>query len=273
MTGIFVTGYKGNIGSRLINLGYEPLECDITSETAVSRAISREKPIIIVHLAGITDVNFCQDDKNKEDVIQTNFRGSGNIFKHAAIYGAKVVYISSDHVFDGRWFGNYSEKSTMNPKNYYGVSKVYVEALSEAYDNVNIIRTSTLFWGNRPMVQNPMITIANGKEVNSPVFMLRSFMHIDHFVTQLQDYCLRIDTMPKFLHLSGSKTVSWYKFIHAYATYNSLDTSNLKPRYWDIANGKVAPRPHRAGLNTSLSKKYGFDQFDYLDGIRYAIQL
>ena len=58
------------------------------------------------------------------------------MFKQAHNYNAKVVYISSDHVFSGRWFGRYLEDSKPNPKNYYGTLKLASEALAKVYPNV-----------------------------------------------------------------------------------------------------------------------------------------
>jgi len=272
---ITVTGYKGEVGQRLINLGYEPLECDVTNEVVVSKAIAKSRPDIIVHLAGKSDVDFCEDKKNQEAVIQSNFRGSGIVFKQAYAYNAKVVYISSDHIFSGRWFGSYLENSKPNPKNYYGTLKLASEAMSKVYPNVHIVRTSTLFWGNRWIVQNPLLALVREEKVYAPNFILRSFMHIDHFVEQLNNYCLNInDNPPKVLHLSGSKTVSWYKFLVNYAKALKLDYTLIKPRYWEFSDDVIkAPRPHRAGLDTDLSRRLGYRQYSYIDGIKHAIQL
>jgi dTDP-4-dehydrorhamnose reductase len=268
---IGVTGYKGNIGSRLVNLGYIPLEFDVTKEYEMSAELKKKKPDVIIHLAEKSDVDFCEKLTNQELIIQTNFRGSGNVFKWANYYGIKVIYVSTDHLFSGKLFGSYLENSKPKPQNYYGQLKLAVEAMAKIYDNVKVVRTSTLFWGNRPCVQNPLLALSRETQIYLPVFMTRSFMHVDHFVEQLRDYCnCAFDTLPKTLNLSGSKTVSWYKFITAYAEHLKLDTSLINPRYWDIKDEITAPRPHRAGLDTKLSKSLGFSQYDYLDGIRHG---
>ena len=67
-------------------------------------------------------------------------------------------------------------------------------------------------------------------------------------------------------NISGSKTVSWYKFMLALADVYGFDKNLIVPRKKDDTS--YTARPHKAGLDTSLSAKLGIPQFDYLDGLR-----
>ena len=266
---IAVTGHNGNVGKRLIAYGYDKLVCDVRVEREVERAITSQKPDIIIHLAAKSDIDFCEKLENQEVVSQTHLRGSANVFKWANKVGAKVISVSTDHVFSGNGFGKYTETSKPNPKNYYGLTKVASDALAKAYDNVNIVRTSTLFWEDRPMVKGMMDFVSNGNVAHVPTFMWRSFLHIDQFAFQLVSYCNQLSnhSMPKILNLSGSKVVSWYRFFKEYADYIGLDSSKIQPRYFE-SEGKFTPRPHRAGLDVTFSKVRAIPQYNYRDGFQ-----
>jgi dTDP-4-dehydrorhamnose reductase len=270
---IAITGAKGNIGSRLVkDYGYIPLDADIRHAYLVESAITKVNPDIIIHLAGKSNVNWCEAQENQEAVQQINFRGSNIVFEQAANRNIPVVFVSSDHIFSGKGFGSYKETDfpTENslPVNQYGKSKLAAEGLTRLYQNVHVVRTSTNFWAECPSISSIFSDISAGRDVYMPVYLWRSFLHIDHFCQLISCYCLNInDTPPKILNLSGSKVVSWHRFISDYAEAQGLDTSKVHPKYFEDRNHDFAPRAYRAGLNTNLSKKLGYPQFSYLDGI------
>lgn len=270
---IACTGYKGNIGSRMVlDYGYSPLVCDITRPNDINTAIKITKPNVILHLAGKANVNWCEAQENQEEVQQTNYRGSQNVFEQAGRNGIPVVYVSSDHIFSGSGLGNYKESDFPTeynlPKNFYGHSKLSVEGLCRIYPNVHIVRTSTLFWKESQSISGLMASIKAGVDVHLPVYMWRSFLHIDHFCKMLDCHVGNLNDNPaKILNLSGSRVVSWYTFIKDYAKAQGLDTSKIHPKFFEERNHGYAPRALRAGLNVNLSKKLGYPQYSYLDGI------
>jgi dTDP-4-dehydrorhamnose reductase len=152
--------------------------------------------------------------------------------------------------------------------NVYGMTKFAAEALRLIYPSVHIVRTSTLFWKESQSIKGILADIKEGKDVYLPVHLWRSFLHIDHFCKMLSQYLMESgEYQPKVLNLSGSKVVSWYKFIKDYAKAQNLDTSKVYPKYFEERNNGFAPRALLAGLNTGLSKKLGYPQYSYLDGI------
>jgi dTDP-4-dehydrorhamnose reductase len=264
---IYVTGYGGMIGSKLVELGCSRLYSDVTDSVSLDKEIKSALPRVIIHLAGKSNVDFCEDKNNRKVIDEINYIGSMNVFDLSQKWGVPVVFLSSDHIFNGRWLGEYKETATPDPQNYYGMMKLAIEGMSVEYDNVKIIRTSTLFTLNRPSVQAYLCKISSGARVDPPIFIWRSFMHLDHLCESLLDYSFRFGKMPKFLNISGSRTVSWWKFIYDYAFALGMDTSLVHQRFSD--NLKLfVPRPSRAGLDVSLSKSMGLPQFSYLDGIK-----
>jgi dTDP-4-dehydrorhamnose reductase len=141
-------------------------------------------------------------------------------------------------VFDGKWgwLRGYREDSNPNPINYYGMSKLAAEGLTESYSNFKIIRTSCLF--NRERLK--------GKELQSqPTFIRRSFMYLPHFCSRLIQYADSFDKMPTITHIAGSESVSWYKFM---SEFEDVSPRDVEPDY------TFSPRPHYGGLKT----KYKF---------------
>lgn len=261
---IGITGYKGHVGQELLKWeGVFPLEGDIRKPDEIKMAIRSVQPDVVIHLASISDVDVCEDPKNKNLVIDTNLKGTYNVADAAEGYGCGVVLLSTDHVFDGIW-GNYKEESKPSPKNFYGHSKMVAEALRATFLNLKVVRTSYLFTNTR---LSPMIgKLVAGETQNYPLFIYRSFMWLPHFVGSLLDYVHRFDEMPNVLHLAGSQSVSYFAFMKDIARVHDLDPKLVLPRITDDPG--MAPRPYKAGLNVAMSARLGFQQYSYLDGLR-----
>lgn len=260
---IFVTGSNGMIGSRLVKSGCSPFVSDVTDVMAVDLEMSRCKPDVLIHLASKSNVNFCET--NRKESTNVNWRGVLNVFSMAEKHKIPVVFVSSDHIFSGNRLGAYSEHSDDKlPQNYYGYLKLSSEAAADSFDNVKIVRTSTLFYKERDIVSHYLRDAANGDKVYPPIRIWRSFMHIDHFCSSLLDYAAKIDHMPKVLNISGTHNVSWWKFIRDYVSYLGMDTRLVVPR-WSTSKSLEAPRPMRAGLCVNKSSKY-MQTYSYTEG-------
>lgn len=247
--------------------GCSPLSCDVTEIVDVDETLRSERPELIIHCAAKSDVDYCQME-NKQS-FNVNTIGAMNVFSVAEKYNIPVVFLSSDHVFSGRWWGSYQENSEdFEPVNYYGLTKFGAEAAAHSYDNVKIVRTSVHFDKMRPSIKSYLDLVRREEKVYPPLFMWRSFMYLGHLVDSLVEYSQKFNEMPKTLHLSGSKNVSWYRFIKSYASYLGYNSDLVIPRIHKIHTPGMAPRPERCGLSTLLSEKLGFQQYDYLDGIR-----
>lgn len=254
MTKIMMTGANGRIGKELREYGVLPLSGDVTNPLDLLDPVLQEKPDIIVHMASISDVEFCERPENQEKVISTNLVGTVNVLNVAEEVGAKVVLLSTDHVFGGgvnrTRRGPYLETDTPTPVNFYGCSKFAAEALQEAYVNLYVVRTSYLFDWDR---------IGFDKDTVPPTypdFIYRSFMYVPHFVSNFYMYLSNLGNMPKLIHIAGSMTVSWYGFM------KSVIGKQADRRTKEL--GTFAPRPYMAGLRT----KYNLlPTYSFLDGI------
>lgn len=265
---VYITGHKGFVGSELVKRGFLPLICDVTNPLEIEKAIKYSKPDLVVHLASKSNIDWCQNEGNQNEVINVNVKGTRLLFR--ALTDARIpgVLISSDHIWRGGLFENHTENAKHTernlPVNFYGLSRMSAEAVSRLF-NMNIIRTSYLF--NAERLQEQLLNMEVRNPVHYPVFIRRSFMHLGDFCDHLEKYCTNFykTPMPKTLHLSGSERVSWFTFMQETAKQYRWK-GVVKPRFREVESG--APRPWFGGLSTKLAQSLGFAPLSYVDGIK-----
>lgn len=145
-SGVLVTGGDGQVGRALRRHLPDArfssrAELDVRDRAAVTTACERAD--VVIHLAALTDVDGCERQPDLARSINTD--GTRNIAEVAAERGARVIYVSTDYVFDGTKAGEYSETDRPRPVNVYGTTKLAGEAyVAEGRDNL-IVRTSWVF--------------------------------------------------------------------------------------------------------------------------------
>ena len=186
---VFVTGVAGQLGHDVMNelakRGYEGIgtdiapeysgaadgtavvsmpyvSLDITDADAVDRVICEMKPDVVVHCAAWTAVDLAEDDDKKDKVHAINADGTANIAKACKKTGSKMVYISTDYVFDGQgttpWIPDCKD---YKPLNVYGQSKLDGElAVSSTLDNYFIVRIAWVFGKNGKNFIKTMLNVA-----------------------------------------------------------------------------------------------------------------
>lgn len=243
------------------------LECDVSKPTQVESCIRNIELDGVLHLAAKSDVEWCERPENESVVTSVNLGGTFNVCRAAQLSGIPVVLLSSDHIYGGRW-GLYREKDKGNPINFYGMSKFSAESLQKAFSNMKIVRTSYLFDHER---LTPQLTkLWESVSEVYPTFIIRTFMYLPHFAMTLCHYLDRLNEMPPILHLSGNKDVSWYDLMREIAIQSKRDPRLIVPRRQESPN--PAPRPYWGGLNIKLSRKLGFKQYSYKDGIAQMLK-
>jgi len=153
---ILVTGSKGMMGSDTIpqlEMEYRVIptdlkELDITKFAQVKNILEAEQPDWVVHMAALTDLDFCEENPETADLV--NHRGTRNIAEVCAENGIGMIYISTSGIFSGKKRTPYNEEDIPNPKNAYGMSKYHGElAVRELLpeDKWLILRAGWLFGG------------------------------------------------------------------------------------------------------------------------------
>lgn len=173
----FVTGVGGQLGHDVMNelsgRGYEGVgsdiapsysgiadgtpvttmpyvQLDITDKEAVAKTIREVKPDAVVHCAAWTAVDAAEDEENREKVRLVNVVGTQNIADICKELGIKMMYISTDYVFDGQGTTPWDpDCKDYKPLNVYGASKLDGElAVSEILDKYFIVRIAWVFGTN-----------------------------------------------------------------------------------------------------------------------------
>lgn len=166
----FVTGVGGQLGYdvmiELRNRGHEGvgsdiledsgnLKCDycrldITDPDAVSNTIKTYLPDVVVHCAAWTAVDAAEDEENRQKVYAINVEGTRNIAKVCKEIDCKMIYISTDYVFDGKGETPWTpDCEDFAPQNYYGVTKLLGEnAVRESLEKFFIVRIAWVFGKN-----------------------------------------------------------------------------------------------------------------------------
>lgn len=146
---IFLTGGSGTLGTELIKISkahdvkfIAPASkyCDITNPYQIHNYIKASGDCdTVVHSAAITDVKATENDPSR--AWEVNVLGTLNILKSCKDLGKKLVFISTDYVFDGEK-GNYTTDDPINPLSKYAKTKAAAELLVRTYENSLVIRTS-----------------------------------------------------------------------------------------------------------------------------------
>jgi dTDP-4-dehydrorhamnose reductase len=111
---------------------------DVTSANDVHNACEKVRPSVVVNLAAISDIDRCERERDKARSV--NIRGAENVARETAAVGARLVFLSSAAVFDGRQHG-YREADQPNPLSFYGQTKLEAEkAIREMLPSAIILR-------------------------------------------------------------------------------------------------------------------------------------
>lgn len=185
---IFVTGVGGQLGHDVVNdavgRGHEAvgsdiatqysgvqdgyavvsapyIQLDITDQAAVTTTIEEVKPDAIIHCAAWTAVDAAEDEENKAKVHAINVDGTRYIAEAAKNVGAKLLYLSTDYVFDGKGERPWQpDDKNYAPLNYYGQTKLEGEmAVSGTLDKFFVVRIAWVFGLNGKNFIKTMINV------------------------------------------------------------------------------------------------------------------
>jgi dTDP-4-dehydrorhamnose reductase len=150
---VLVTGATGQLGwdvcrqlteSHIEHKGVGSVDFDLTDREAVRRAIQEYHPDAVIHCAAYTAVDKAEDER--ERCRRVNEDGTKNIALACRDVGAKMLYLSTDYVFDGSGVEAWQLADERHPCNYYGVTKALGEdAVTNTLDRYFIVRITWVF--------------------------------------------------------------------------------------------------------------------------------
>lgn len=221
MAKILIIGANGQLGTELRHLldecgieyaARDAKDMDITDRETVDKQLNQLKPEVIYHCAAYTAVDKAEDE-GKEINWKVNEDGTCNLAEAAAKIGAKLVYLSTDYVFDGTKTSEYEVDDPTNPKNEYGKAKLAGEkAIQAAMNDYYIIRTSWVFGKYGKNFVYTMLRLAKDHDrltvVDDQVGRPTWTRTLAEFMTYLVDH----DCEYGVYQLSNEDSCSWYEF-------------------------------------------------------------
>lgn len=263
MTKILITGANGQLGSELRNLldergvaydAFDSKGLDITDKQAVNTKFDALQPAVVYHCAAYTAVDNAEDE-GKQVNWQVNEDGTRNVAEAAKRIGAKLVYISTDYVFDGTNSDEYQVDDPTNPKNEYGKAKLAGErAVKEATDDYYIIRTSWVFGKYGKNFVYTMLRLAKTHDkltvVDDQVGRPTWTRTLAEFMTYLVDHEAPFGTY----QLSNEGSCSWYEFAKEILKDQDVEVAPVPSE----AYPQKAYRPRRSIMSLEKAEGTGF---------------
>lgn len=259
---ILVTGARGQLGydcvRELQERGYTNVrgigieELDITDEQAVLKYITEYKPDVIMHNAAWTAVD--KAEQSPEKVYEVNALGTKYIAESCKLVDAKMVYISTDYVFDGKGTLPFETTDPKNGLSIYGKTKSQGEDfVSSILDKYFIVRISWVFGKNGNNFVKTMLKLADmGKtELNVVCDQIGSVTYTYDLSKLL---CDMIETAKYGIyHATNEGYISWAEFAEEIF---KLSKKNVKINYVTTEEyKKLVPAQADRPLNSRLSKK------------------
>ncbi|MED4225111.1 dTDP-4-dehydrorhamnose reductase [Neobacillus cucumis] len=253
---VVVTGAAGQLGKDVLRelasrnhnaFGADRGQLDITIEADVLSYISEIKPDVILHCAAYTNVDAAETDE--ETAYQINASGTENLAKAAKQVGAKLLYVSTDYVFDGTASEPYETDQPTSPLGAYGRTKLAGEHLLQQHlDRFFIVRTAWVFgiYGNNFV--KTMIRL--GKE-RGEVGVVHDQVGSPTYTVDLARFMVELMETEKYgiYHATNGGVCSWYEFAVEIFKQAGLDVT-VNPLTTD-----QFPRPAKRPAYSVLSKK------------------
>ena len=275
---VFVTGVGGQLGYDVVNelkkRGYEVVgsdildgtvsECeyiklDITDAEEVEKAIIQVAPDVIIHCAAWTAVDAAEDEENQQNVKAINVDGTQNIANVCKKIGAKIVYISTDYVFNGQgtepWQPDCKDYA---PLNVYGQSKLDGElAVANTLEKYFIVRIAWVFGKNG---KNFIKTMINVGKTHNEVRVVNDQIGTPTYTFDLARLLVDMVETEKYGYYHATNEggyISWYDFTVEIYKQAGL-TTKISPVTTAEYGLSKATRPFNSRLDKSKLVEAGF---------------
>ena len=260
-----ITGGSGKLGSDLIkqlkkegHTVYVPShkEMNLLNEKEVISKVLLFKPDVILHSAAYTNVD--KAEKNFMNAYETNVIGTRNITMASELCNSKIIYISTDYVFDGKKQGLYEVNDKTNPLNTYGETKLSGEEIIKNNPNHFISRVSWLFGENGNDFVKTMINLSrNNKELS----IIDDQIGSPTYSSDLASALINISKTDKYgtYHITNEGFCSWADFASKIFELTNKNIKINKVSTEEYSKGKeIALRPLNSKLDKSKLVSNGF---------------
>ena len=260
---IIVTGATGQLGYDVCkvltqrgidHVGLGSKDCDITDREAVMALFAAQKPTAVIHCAAYTKVDLAEDEP--ERCWAVNVDGTRNLAEACRIYGAKMLYISTDYVFPGDGDAHYLPDSPTGPKGNYGrttlAGELAVQAMLKEYF---IVRISWVFGINGTNFVKTMLKLSETRDTLTVVCdQIGSPTYTADLAPLLCDM-IASDQYGVY-HATNEGECSWADFSRAIfaAAGKAMTVQNVTTAEY----GAKAPRPANSRMSKDKLVENGF---------------
>lgn len=226
---------------------------DVRDKNSLEKVFNLFKPEAIVMAGGITDVDLCTTKpKLAEDV---NIKGTLNLVEKIKEYDSKLVYVSTDYIFDGEG-GLYKETDKPNPINNYGRTKLEAENIvtSKLKDSL-IVRTAQLY-GMDNTGKNFTVKIIRNMRKGKKVYAADDLYSTPTYAGSLSEIAIKLieKGIVGVYHGAGAEFINRYDYVYKIADMFNLDKKLIqKVKLKDLK--LTAERPRLGGLDITRAKK------------------
>lgn len=261
-------------GTAVTNMDY--IQMDITNSEEVTEAIKKVNPDVVVHCAAWTAVDLAEESENKEKVMAINVGGTENITKVCKELDCKMVYISTDYVFDGYGTRPWNEDcKDYAPLNVYGESKLMGEkVVSLNLEKYFIVRIAWVFGVNGNNFIKTMLNVGKkfdslnvvNDQIGTPTYT--------YDLSRLLVDMIETDKYGYYHATNEGEYISWYDFaceIFKQAGYKT----KVNPVTTEEYGVSKARRPFNSRLNKTKLVDNGFTPLpDWKDALsRYLKEI
>lgn len=299
---VFVTGVNGQLGhdviNELIKRGHEGIgsdlneaysgvqdnsavttaqyiPLDITIKEDAERVIETTKPDAIVHCAAWTNVNGAEAEENKEKVYKINVEGTRNIAEAAKHINSKLLYLSTDYVFDGQGEAPWKpDEKNYKPLNYYGETKLGGEFAVAELEKFFIVRISWVFGLNG---KNFIKTMVNVGKIHDEVRVVNDQIGTPTYTFDLARLLVDMIETEKYGYYHATNEggyISWYDFTKEIYRQAGMKTKVI-PVSTEEYGLSIAARPFNSRLDKGKLIENGFKPLpDWKDAVeRYLKEM
>ena len=256
--------YSGNSDNTPVTtMEYVPM--DITDESVVKKVVAEINPDVVVHCAAWTAVDNAEDEENLDKVMAINVKGTENLAKSCKENDCKMVYISTDYVFDGQGEKPWEEDcKDYAPLNVYGKSKLLGEqAVSSILDKYFIVRIAWVFGTNGGNFIKTMLNVGKrfdtlkvvNDQIGTPTYTFDlSRLLVDMLETEKYGY---------YHATNEGGYISWYDFAcEIFRQVSQYDSAYGKVKVLPVTTAEYgvskASRPFNSRLSKAKLKEKGF---------------
>jgi dTDP-4-dehydrorhamnose reductase len=242
---ILITGARGQLGTALQQvLGGEELVLkhlpgfDLT-DPACEEQILSARPEVILHVGAYTNVDGAERAPDRAKAV--NVQGTTYVARAAQALRARLLYVSTDYVFDGEKTNPYTEDDRPHPINHYGLSKYEGEqAALTLCRNTLVVRTAWLYGYAGNNFVKTIVRLANEKPVLEVVADQRGCPTFADDLARAIRQLLTID-MQGICHVTNSGDCTWHEF--AQAIVRQMGLSTVVQPITTVQAGRLARRP------------------------------